>query len=74
MIWRCFFFVLVGNGAGHGVGQSGGGGGQGGVGGVGGGVGGGGGGGGGGQLFSPRQQAKKKRKSRTAFTNHQVAS
>ena len=24
------------------------------------------------QLFSPRQQAKKKRKSRTAFTNHQI--
>ncbi|EFX86612.1 hypothetical protein DAPPUDRAFT_44455, partial [Daphnia pulex] len=23
-------------------------------------------------LFSPRQQAKKKRKSRTAFTNHQI--
>ena len=23
-------------------------------------------------MFSPRQQAKKKRKSRTAFTNHQI--
>lgn len=34
--------------------------------------GGGGGGGNGGALFSPRQQAKKKRKSRTAFTNHQI--
>lgn len=34
--------------------------------------GGGGGGGGSGALFSPRQQAKKKRKSRTAFTNHQI--
>ena len=28
--------------------------------------------GGSGALFSPRQQAKKKRKSRTAFTNHQI--
>ena len=57
-----FNFFPLGSQAGHGGGSGGGSGGG----------GSGGGGGGGNALFSPRQQAKKKRKSRTAFTNHQI--